>query len=159
MSRRSHVVRSEDGAAPGSSRSLGGYLVFCATAPEGLVPPGGQYSPAVTLRVSSSGNYQRAFLAATVDGIIAPLSDGTTTKMVVTLHDDTTGLIAAQIVTDANAALTGIADLFAGAHDLRVSLSFTHELEQDPGSYGAAGLQVVLGQSVDQPGCLRTAPT
>lgn len=74
MSRRQHVVRTDDQGGIGAARSLGGSRVLCAREPCGDIYEGDQVEVAA-ISVTSSGNYQRCFVSATVGQIHASIPD------------------------------------------------------------------------------------
>jgi hypothetical protein len=74
VSRRSHVVRTEDQGPAGQPRSLGGCTILCSVADCGNVT-GVEATEIATINVDSSTDYQRVFVSATVAGIEAYVPD------------------------------------------------------------------------------------
>lgn len=72
MSRREHVVRTDDQGGIGDPRSLGGCTVLCSVSACGEVYAGRQVAD---LSVSASTDYQRCYVAATIGAIDAWVPD------------------------------------------------------------------------------------
>lgn len=75
MSRRQHVVRTDDKGGIGSPRSLGGCRILCSRNPCGQV--NGQVQIA-TISVSSSTDYQKCFVSATIGTVDAWIPEPST---------------------------------------------------------------------------------
>jgi hypothetical protein len=77
VSRRQHVVRSDDQGGVGALRSLGGCTILCATDDCGNAPDGDSGAAAylAILRVESRRDFQRCFVAATIADISAFIPD------------------------------------------------------------------------------------
>jgi hypothetical protein len=79
MSRRQHVVRTEDQGGVGLSRSLGGSTILCAKSDCGSLGGGdGETTPEhiTVISVESSVDYTRCVVAATVGWINAYVPSG-----------------------------------------------------------------------------------
>lgn len=74
MSRRSHVVRTEDGAATANPRSLAGGAIFCATEPAGTFDAGGPLETCA-IAVDSDAAYRRVYVAATIEDVTVVVPD------------------------------------------------------------------------------------
>lgn len=74
MSRRSHVVRSEEDTAAGRPRSLGSCEIRCAVSPNGNVD-GDVGVEVAQINAEVDQNYQRVFLMATIHDVIVTIPD------------------------------------------------------------------------------------
>lgn len=70
MTRRSHVVRTDDQGGMATSRSIGGCEIFCASEDCGQMDQGDAVQIAF-ITIESTKDYQRCFVAATVGWITA----------------------------------------------------------------------------------------
>lgn len=68
MSRRSHVVRTDDTAGIGQPRNLGGVTILCYTTDSGDV--GVDAALVGPIPIGVAADYQRVFVSATVDDIL-----------------------------------------------------------------------------------------
>jgi hypothetical protein len=74
MSRRQHVVRTDDQGGIGVGRSLGGCTILCSHEDCGSLGGGGAVELAY-LNVESSEDYQRCFVAATIGSVSSYIPD------------------------------------------------------------------------------------
>jgi hypothetical protein len=74
VSRRQHVVRTDDQAGIGTSRSLGGCEIICAVAEGGDVEQG-ESAFTAPITVVSTRNYRRCYVSATISRIVALVPD------------------------------------------------------------------------------------
>lgn len=74
-------------------------------------------------------------------------------NMVVALVDRTTGSQITSVIVPSGspACLTGVVDLSQGSHEICVHL-YPAEVGAQA-SFGGASLQIILGQTVESPGC------
>lgn len=145
MSRRQHVVRTDDQGGIGLSRSLGGCEILCAREDCGEVGTSTLIAP---IAIASTRNYLRCFVSATVGQI------HTDSYLVVELyHEEADYVIASvQVPTDKPTRLSGIIDLPEGESTLCIRMYAANW--NGWGDYDGAGLQVVIAQPVDERGCI-----
>jgi hypothetical protein len=76
MSRRQHVVRTDDQGGLATPRAFGGCEIFCATQSAGISPElASSTGSAAEITVASSRDYQRCFVSATIDGVFVTIPD------------------------------------------------------------------------------------
>lgn len=155
MTRRADVVRSNFAADPATARTRGGgCIILCSNWTFVRFGTGDNGGPTAVgpIQVVASGNYQRIFAAATLNG----LHHDSGGEIIISIDTPALGEFTSITVPNDNgtACLTGVGDLPAGTHDI-----YLHIYGPSVGDAGGGGVadkilfQVIVGQQVDTPGC------
>lgn len=166
MTRRSNVVRSEATAGEARHRDFGGgCIIYCAEAQGSnptlaLAADGGTDITEISLWVPVP--YQRIYASATISSINVRNGDGDADLADINLvaSNATSGYENTFAYSSGgglfysvgpSATITGVTDLPAGNN--RIILRMATATIDGVASFDGAGLQVILGQLVDTPGC------
>ncbi len=162
MTRRSHVVRTADKTGPGTPRDLGGVQILCSTAnaPEHVNYGDYSYNLYCRLTLEVGEDYERVFVAATIDDVraydtdISGPSDLFVAIFVHGYYGVNTEIFVPAKLSNTPVCLTGAMDLAAGAHDIAIHLNPVNYGPTVDCGLNRAHLQVIRGQTVSQPGCV-----
>jgi hypothetical protein len=151
VTRRADVVRSSFTADPTTPRARGaGCTILCTnwvSMSFGSDP--GNPTNIGPIRIESSENYQRIFVAATLND----LRHNGGGDIYISTDTSAVGAITSIRTGGGAACLTGVCDLPAGTHDIFVRIYTNTTDGGGGGDVGDVYLQVIVGQTVASPGC------
>lgn len=148
MSRRSHVVRSDDAAPAGQLRALPGGEIFCGVGNCTQIGASGDvYATPLTVAVATS--YQRFLVTATVSTIS---TSGGPVAVQLYCTDLDQVITSVSVLPGRSMAISGTIDLPAGDHQLCLRLHIADFATI--ASFAGAVLQAIRAQTVAQPECL-----
>lgn len=165
MTRRSNIVRSEANAGEARRREFAGIVIYCAEdqgSRPSLALSAGASTDITEIAVAVPESYQRVYAAATISSIDARNSDGDFDMADIHLvavndtsgYENTFGYATGggqYYTVGPSATITGVTDLAVGAN--RIVLRMSPVTVDGSSTFNGAGLQVILGQLVDTPGC------